>query len=243
MPTWPAAPAPFDFPTVNAIQWQLNGIPGYEGGYDGFVTKFSSDGANLIYSTYLGGPDTRGGLGDYPYGIAVDGAGNAYVVGYTGSFDFPLAGTPLQSIRGQSVDAFVAKIDPEPVVVTPPPTPSPTPTPTGPQTMHVGDLDGSSASQGRFWNASVSITVHDEDENPVAGATVSGAWSAGSGGSSWCTTDNSGQCSVTRGGLAKKLSSVTYTVDYAADTLTYQAANNHDPDGDSDGTSITIAKP
>ena len=44
--------------------------------YDAFVTKLSPAGNSLVYSTYLGGSgDDRG------YGIAVDGAGSAYVTG------------------------------------------------------------------------------------------------------------------------------------------------------------------
>ncbi len=38
----------------------------------------------LLYSTYLGG-----GGGDLGHGIAVDGAGSAYLTGYTDSADFP----------------------------------------------------------------------------------------------------------------------------------------------------------
>jgi hypothetical protein len=55
----------------------------------------------LYYSTYLGGSNL-----DYAYAIAVDGAGNTYVTGGTGSSDFPTE-NPLQaSLRG-SVDVFV----------------------------------------------------------------------------------------------------------------------------------------
>ena len=45
----------------------------------------------LSYSTYLGGRARRRG-----YGIAVDGAGNAYVTGYTDSTNFPTE-NPLQA--------------------------------------------------------------------------------------------------------------------------------------------------
>ena len=51
---------------------------------DAFVTKLSSSGNSLIYSTYLGGGTT-----DQGYGIAVDSSGNAYVTGWTWSSDFP----------------------------------------------------------------------------------------------------------------------------------------------------------
>ena len=58
------------------------------GGLDAFVAKLNSTGSSLIYSTYLGGSGD-----DYSYsfsnGIAVDSAGNAYVVGITYSTNFP----------------------------------------------------------------------------------------------------------------------------------------------------------
>jgi beta-propeller repeat-containing protein/centrosomal CEP192-like protein len=52
---------------------------------DVFVTKINPTGTALVYSTYLGGSDY-----DQPFGIAVDGAGNAVIAGYTGSTDFPV---------------------------------------------------------------------------------------------------------------------------------------------------------
>ncbi|PJB70981.1 MAG: hypothetical protein CO095_08585, partial [Armatimonadetes bacterium CG_4_9_14_3_um_filter_58_7] len=59
----------------------------------------------LSYSTYLGGSDQDAG-----YGIAVDGAGNAYVTGSTNSTNFPTA-NPLQANFGGSEDVFVAKLN------------------------------------------------------------------------------------------------------------------------------------
>ena len=50
-----------------------------------FVTKLNSSGTALVYSTYLGG-STK----DYGYGIAVDGSGDAFIVGTTYSLDFPV---------------------------------------------------------------------------------------------------------------------------------------------------------
>ena len=48
------------------------------------MTKLNPTGAALVYSTYLGGSGVDDG-----HGIAVDGAGSAYVTGLTGSTDFP----------------------------------------------------------------------------------------------------------------------------------------------------------
>ena len=62
---------------------------------DAFVTKLSPAGNSLVYSTYLGGSGD-----EYGYGIAVDGAGSAYVTGQTYSSDFPTA-TPFDgSLNG-----------------------------------------------------------------------------------------------------------------------------------------------
>src|SRR5258708_3638404 len=64
----------------------------------------------LIYSTYLGGGDN-----DSSNAIAVDVAGNAYVVGSTFSSDFPVTPGAFQagcSNPCNSADAFVAKINP-----------------------------------------------------------------------------------------------------------------------------------
>lgn len=114
----------------------------------------------------------------------------------------------------------------------------------GASTMHVGDLDGTSASQLFFWNATVTITVHDANEGPVNGATVSGAWSTGLGGTTSCTTNSNGQCSVTRAIIFNQQSGVTFSVgNVTHSTLTYQSSDNHDPDADSNGTNITISKP
>jgi len=127
---------------------------------------------------------------------------------------------------------------------TPTSTPTPTPTPGG--TTHVGDLDGSSSWVwgSWLWRATVTIEVHDANHNPVADATVSGSWSGGYSGSGECTTGSDGRCSISTGYIWRGNSSTTFTVDDVAHaTLTYQPADNHDPDGDSDGTTITVNRP
>jgi hypothetical protein len=113
-------------------------------------------------------------------------------------------------------------------------------------TMHVGDLDGSGSWVwgNRLWQASVTITVHDANHNPVSDATVSGTWSNGASGSGECTTNSSGVCTISSGYIWRSNNSAEFTVDDATHaSFVYEPASNHDPDGDSDGTSITIAKP
>lgn len=71
---------------------------------DVFLAELSSDGHTLINSAYFGGAAVDSG-----YGIAVDAAGNVYMVGQTASANFPTR-TALQGTYGGSQDAFLAKI-------------------------------------------------------------------------------------------------------------------------------------
>jgi len=88
-----------DFPTKNPIQATQGGSG------DAFVAKLNAAGSALVYSTYLGGISTDSGSA-----IAVDAAGNAYVVGSTFSANFPTK-NPFQAAKGAQEDAFVAKIN------------------------------------------------------------------------------------------------------------------------------------
>lgn len=109
--------------------------------------------------------------------------------------------------------------------------------------MHVGDLDGVSVKLSRSaWRAQVTATVHDSSHGSLSGAVVTGTFfqSGVSVGSADCTTI-SGSCVVNSPSL--KGGSATFTV--SAVTLTGQAytpGDNHDPDGDSNGTTITVSK-
>lgn len=75
--------------------------------FDAFVSKVSSSGSSLSYSTYLGGAGA-----ERSHAIAVDESGAAYVTGQTSSVDFPTA-NPMQRERAGSTgnDAFVTKLD------------------------------------------------------------------------------------------------------------------------------------
>jgi len=127
--------------------------------------------------------------------------------------------------------------------LTPIPTATFTSTP-APVTLHIGDLDRSSAPSGTKWNATVTILVHNNLEQAVTNATVTGKWSNGASGTITCTTNASGICTVTKTGLSRSTSSVTFTItNITKSSLVYNAASNHDPDGESNGTTIVILKP
>src|SRR5437763_1838456 len=72
---------------------------------DAVVGKLNASGSALIYSTYLGGSSREFGIG-----IAVDAAGNAYVVGQTASTDFPTANAGQGKSAGNG-DAFITKLN------------------------------------------------------------------------------------------------------------------------------------
>ncbi len=90
-----------DFPTANPLQ-----TPGFS--RDAFIAKLVPAGDTLAYSSHLGGCGDDEGRG-----IAVDSGGNAYVVGGTGSLNFPTVNA-LQPVRAGSQDAFVAMVGPAP---------------------------------------------------------------------------------------------------------------------------------
>ncbi len=113
--------------------------------------------------------------------------------------------------------------------------------------IHIGDLDGSASRNGSNWSVTVEITVHDANHNPLNGATVVGHWSQLGTNSNTCTTGDlggNGTCIVTFPSLRRTVTSVNMTV--VSITLagrTYVRTDNHDPDGDSNGTTIKVNRP
>jgi gliding motility-associated-like protein len=65
--------------TPGAFQSTFSGL------VDVGLTKFNTTGSGLVYSTYLGGSDT-----DAPHSLVCNNAGELYVMGTTGSFNFPV---------------------------------------------------------------------------------------------------------------------------------------------------------
>jgi hypothetical protein len=73
---------------------------------DAFVAKINAAGNALTYSTYLGGSAE-----DYGTAIVVDGLGNAYIVGYTYSSNFPTTPGSFPYVGASTyADVFVVKI-------------------------------------------------------------------------------------------------------------------------------------
>jgi Beta-propeller repeat len=113
------------FPHMNAFQATNHGLA------DAFVAELSRGGTRLLYASYLGGSkaEPSPGIGwDVGSGIALDGAGNAWVAGYTQSYDFPTTPNAFQQILTGTCDvlgtpcgdAFVAQVTADGPGVLPP---------------------------------------------------------------------------------------------------------------------------
>jgi hypothetical protein len=88
-----------DFPTRNAAQARFGG-----GWRDCWVTRMNHAGSALAYSTYLGGAGT-----DFCQSVALDGEGDAVVIGLTDSADFPTLNALQPHLNGLT-NGIVAKL-------------------------------------------------------------------------------------------------------------------------------------
>lgn len=93
-----------NFPTSNPFQSNLANSGG-----DAFVTKLSSDGSALEYSTFIGGGGNNSIGVDFSQRIKVDSAGHAYITGFTTSTDFPIQDAYQSSNASTGRDVFVTK--------------------------------------------------------------------------------------------------------------------------------------
>jgi serine protease AprX len=184
------------------------------------------DPSGLVVATSTCAADVECGVGRQETLHTTPVAAGTYTIRIT-----PYADTPNDGTGGTfSVDLFTG-----PVGATIPPPPPP------PQTIHVGDLDGSSRWVTNGWRASATITVHNQDHAVVPGVTVTGVWTGNTTLS--CVTNANGRCTVGRK-YSKTRTSVTFTVTkLKLSGYTYKATDNHDPDGDSTGAAVTVKRP
>jgi hypothetical protein len=91
-----------DFPTHAPLQSEHAG-----GGKDVIIAKFDADG-QFVYSTYWGGSEVDAGQN-----LALDDEGNLYIVGATGSDDFPLLNAMERLYGGGEKDAFLMQLNPD----------------------------------------------------------------------------------------------------------------------------------
>jgi RHS repeat-associated protein len=97
-----SSPPNSNFPLAGA---PFQGVP--KGPENGFVAKLSAGGDRLVASTLLTGSDTQ-----EANAVALDGAGDAYVTGWTNSPDFPITTGAYQITGGSLQTAFVIELSP-----------------------------------------------------------------------------------------------------------------------------------
>lgn len=173
-----------------------------------------------------GSSDPDGMIANYRWSFGDGTAGSGVTVSHTyaASGTYAVSLTVTDNLGATGVRAGSVTVN------QPPPPPPP---------MHIGDLDGAKTTQQTSWTAIVTVTVHDSNHGPVANATVSGPWSIGGTGS--CTTDGSGQCLLSKSAISKKTKSVMFTIVNVTNSIAlYTSVDNHDPDGDGNGTNITV---
>jgi hypothetical protein len=101
-----------NFPTTpNAYQRAHGGV------YDAFLSVLSLNGANLVYSTFVGGSGHEFFTGCEPFVDPRDGRGHGVgrtlvaLTGYSTSLDFPIV-NGIDTVADASLDAVVSVIDP-----------------------------------------------------------------------------------------------------------------------------------
>ncbi|MCS6885725.1 MAG: SBBP repeat-containing protein [Acidobacteriota bacterium] len=85
-----------DFPLNNPFQASI------AGNVDAFLFALSTDGRSTVYSTYLGGRDI-----DEANSVSVDAQGQAAIVGFTRSNNFPVTASPTSSL--DDCNGFLAR--------------------------------------------------------------------------------------------------------------------------------------
>jgi PKD domain-containing protein/WD40 repeat protein len=170
-------------------------------------------------------PDGTGVLVNWDFG---DGTGSWYWVGTSnsvGRHTYAVAGTYTATIR--VADSYNSRSSTSRTFTLGPPPPS----------MHVGDLD--------WWKGTpptsiaVAIWVHRDNEAGLGNAVVTALWNDQIAAS--CTTNGAGRCVISRTGTKPKTATSLRIVGVTLNGVVYDSAANHDADGDSDGTTITMA--
>lgn len=144
-----------NFPTVNPIQACT--------GSDVFVTKLTSDGSVLAYSTCLGGAGFDTGRG-----IAVDSTNNAYVTGSTDSANFPIVAGALRTRSAvyKSVDGAANWSN---------------------DNYGLGGINAPSA--GNPTPGASALVIHPTQTSTVYAATAAGVFKTTNGGRTWFATN------------------------------------------------------
>jgi len=212
-----------------------------------------ADGANVFGQVTVridasDAEDDAGGAGSLTVMWDVNGGAAqpaTYIVGtgyYEANWDTTAVGPGSYTINAQMMDSRGNMAsDSNNVMVTPP------------NSIHIGDLDDASVQAGGpNWSARVTAAVHDVNEAAVAGATVymDVIRTAKAGGTVTenlsCVTGANGLCTIARTVNENQFeNNVTFIVTNVTNppATPYDSGLNHDPDGESNGTTLVVGQP
>ena len=216
-----------------AVNPKPNAPPSANAGADQTVTDSDGNGTQAVTLNGAASSDSDGTIVSYVWreGASTVATGVSPTVSLS-------VGTHTLTLQVTDDDGATAT-DSVTVTVNPfvPPPPSPT--------VHIGDLDGSTAGNKSSWSATVTIAVHNNSNHgAVSGALVTGTWSGAASGSGSCTTNGGGTCQISVSNLRKRDATATFTVTgITASGAAYASGNNHDVDAGTNGTVVVIAKP
>jgi PKD repeat protein len=159
------------------------------------------------------------------------GAGSAYVA--APSFTFAASGTYQVTLTVADDDGATSSVT-NAVVVT-----------GGLHVAYSGTTNKwfSSTGLNTYWSADVTITLHAPDERPIAGATVTAAWTGAVAKTVTCVTNTAGSCLLKSGTLSYSRSWVTLDVTSVVSASgVYERAGNHTQSG-TPAPSLTLNRP
>ena len=112
-------------------------------------------------------------------------------------------------------------------------------------TVFVTDLDASSSPGFRGkWDATVTVTIVNSFGQVMTGVTITGFWGDDPTTPITISTNATGKATIFRYNINKNTSSLTFTIsNLSLAGYAYDAAANHDDEGDSDGTEILVLTP
>jgi len=177
-----------------------------------------------------GSSDADGSIASWEW----DFGDGATATGATASHAYASGGSYTVTLTVTDDDGATAQHAAEVTVSEPPSEPDPV--------LHVGDLDGRRVWKGKStnWVARVTVRVRDGDHAGYAGATVVGEWGGVFSGRVEGTVDANGNVLFESKNTNRSKSGTFTVIEVRADGATWDEGAAHDPDGDSDGHSISI---
>jgi hypothetical protein len=131
----------------------------------------------------------------------------------------------------------VASTTPPTILLPAEPAPDPT-------ILFIGELHGFAVNEGNTWVAVAEVTILNGEDEPVAGARISGEWDEGGTETSACTTDDTGTCDLESGSIRKRVGQTVLEItDIEHDQRTYHPELDQVENPEGQPRELKIRKP